>query len=68
VRAFSVLDLIPVGETTTAKEIAKQISNRRVTASPYTTASFIKERDDYRLLGEGIWQRIAIAETEGVKA
>ena len=52
------LDTVVVGTRVKIYEIASQFSTGRRVVNPKTIANMLKERSDYRPLGNGVWERI----------
>ena len=54
----TALDSIEIGKRVKIYEIASQFSTGRRVVNPKTIANMLKERQDYRPLGNGVWERI----------
>ena len=56
----SALDSVETGKRVKSYEIASQFSMGRRVVNPKTIANMLKERPDYRPLGNGVWERIPV--------
>jgi hypothetical protein len=59
-RVFTELDGIPEGNKITVSYLAKLLTTSRLQVQPKTVSSFMKERDDFKSLGKGIWERVPV--------
>ena len=55
----SALDSVETGKRVKIYDIASQFSTGRRVVNPKTIANMLKERSDYRPLGNGVWERTA---------
>ncbi len=54
----ATLDSVRIGKCVKIYDIASQFSAGRRVVNPKTISNMLKERSDYRPLGNGVWERI----------
>lgn len=58
-RTFKYLDTIKVGTRIKSSVVAEKMTNKRIAVMPGTIGSFLREREDYKRKGDGVWERVS---------